>query len=207
VQLPPVVEREPVELVVAVAEVQPEWPSPLMVLQAASTPDEHGQAQPAEHLAADQQAAPAVKRYKVRKGDSLTKIARREWNSDAKHLVQLLIEANPQLRKRPDLVFVGQELIIPDPTASPALARSPATVGESEPTLAAADNTPKSSETRKLRWYTIRKRDSLAAIARRFLQDAERWREIAELNQLREPNRILPGMRIRLPVMVVAAQG
>jgi nucleoid-associated protein YgaU len=50
-----------------------------------------------------------------------------------------------------------------------------------------------------VRSYTIRKRDSLVEIARRFLHDHRRWREIAELNGLRDADRIFPGMRIKLP--------
>ena len=67
--------------------------------------------------------------------------------------------------------------------------------------VARKDHTSK-PKTEPARWYTIRKRDSLASIARRQLRDHRRWREIAELNELPNANRILPGTRIKLPPVV-----
>ena len=51
-----------------------------------------------------------------------------------------------------------------------------------------------------VRYYKIRKRDSLASIARRFLNDERRWPEIAKLNEMRDADKVMPGMLIKLPV-------
>ena len=160
------------------ADLEPklDWPRPLMALEPVRAADNHTEAQ-TEHDPPSK-SKPALRYYKICKGDTLIKIARREWNSDEKHLVQLLLNANPHLRDRPNVLFIGEELLIPEPAA---VARP--------------------------HWYTIQKSDSLASIARRFLKNAERWREIADMNNLSEPNKIIPGMRIRLPVMLAAVQG
>jgi len=47
--------------------------------------------------------------------------------------------------------------------------------------------------------YTVRRGDSLQAIARRELGDAERWREIARENDLKPPYTIKPGQVLELP--------
>ena len=47
--------------------------------------------------------------------------------------------------------------------------------------------------------YTVRPGDSLQAIARRELGDAERWREIARENNLKPPYTIKPGQILELP--------
>jgi nucleoid-associated protein YgaU len=55
--------------------------------------------------------APAVKTYGVVKGDSLSKIAKRE--SGRAEDWRLIYEANKDTIKNPDLIFPGQELKIP----------------------------------------------------------------------------------------------
>lgn len=156
------------------------------------------------------------RRYTVRKGDSLSKIAVREWSSKDYKLVELLIAANPKLGTRPDRVLEGEELIIPvraaaqsvlrgdDPT--PILADLSTRRAGAEGRLVAASTSPP-RETAAVRWYTIRKSDSLISIARRLLDDGRRWPEIAEINGLKRPDRITPGMKLRLPVALVSARG
>jgi nucleoid-associated protein YgaU len=134
-------------------------------------------------------AAPALKQYKVRQGDSLVKIMRREWNRDDEDSLKVLLAANPQIAERCDRIYPGEMLNIPDPDAAPAAS----TIAQAGPAA--------SGERVAIRWYTVRKRDSLAGIARRLLSDPERWREIAQLNQLRDAHKILPGMRIKLPLL------
>jgi len=134
-------------------------------------------------------AASAMKQYEVRRGDSLIKIMRREWNRDDEDSLKVLLAANPQIAERRDRIYAGEVLNIPDPDS----ARAAPTVAQ----VGAAG----SAERVGIRWYTVRKRDSLAGIARRLLSDPERWREIAQLNQLRNAHKILPGMRIKLPLL------
>lgn len=47
--------------------------------------------------------------------------------------------------------------------------------------------------------YTVRRGDTLSGIAARLLGNSDRYREIATLNGIRNPNRIFAGQRLRLP--------
>lgn len=137
---------------------------------------------------------PEPKRYVVRKGDSLWKIVRSEWKSTDRTLIRHLIQANPQLRGR-DKIMAGQTLIIPLRPA-PGAASLATAAGDAGPQPKAALE----AKTETIRWYTIRKNDSLARIARRELKNARRWPEIVKLNReldARKP--IFAGMRIKLP--------
>jgi len=187
-------------------------------------------------------------KYKVRRGDNLALLARRIWNSDDPALVQRLIEANPKLRRRPNLLYVGETLLVLGPSGgglavpggaavasrqdkaaqaslvgkeSPKRSRSAAgTSGRAagaeakpskspgrlgfeksgRPASASATRPQRGSEQKTAeRWYTIRQNESLADIAGRELGNPRRWREIAELNRLRDPDRVNAGRRIRLP--------
>jgi nucleoid-associated protein YgaU len=134
------------------------------------------------------------RKYKVRSGDTLVKILRRHFRSDDQEALNVLLAANPQVAQRRDRIFPGEYLNIPDlhgPDAAPAVARSmsggPVADGRA----------PRSA---KVRYYKIQKRDSLASIARRFLNDERRWPEIAKLNEMRNADKVMPGMLIKLPV-------
>jgi LysM domain len=49
------------------------------------------------------------------------------------------------------------------------------------------------------RTYTVVKGDVLSRIAQRELGNANRWKEIADLNGIRDPNKISPGQILKLP--------
>lgn len=139
---------------------------------------------------------PPARSYRVARGDTLSGIARRHWNSDDRRLVAALVTANPQLAdRRGGRILVGEELRIPD------LAQAAGSLPASE----AAGAVPLPA-TGGEQWYTIRRNDTLADIAQRFLNDSGRWREIAELNGLK-PHKIVPGTRIKLPPVIRLARG
>lgn len=48
--------------------------------------------------------------------------------------------------------------------------------------------------------YTVRPEDKLWTLAQRFCGTHERWREIAEYNQIADPLRLTPGSQLRFPV-------
>ena len=56
-------------------------------------------------------AAPQIKTYVVQKGDSLSKIAKREYGSA--NAWRKIFEANRDIIKNPDLIHPGQTLKIP----------------------------------------------------------------------------------------------
>jgi len=152
----------------------------------------------AARLTAGEEAGQAAgvighKEYRVRPGDTLTKVMRREWQRDDRELLDALLAANPHLAQRRNRIFVGEILRIPVlPSAAADLASAAALAGGRGAEKAASRQQP-------VRWYTVQRRDSLVSIARRVLNDGDRWREIAELNKLRDVNRIVPGERIKLP--------
>ena len=151
--------------------------------------------------------------YRVKPGDSLVRIMRRVWDSDDDRLMKVLLKENPRVAKRPDKILVGEQLRIPDLESArrlAGLAASPADPvddrsSSADKPLAAARANPLPAGGKSIsddfRWYRVRESDSLARIARAQLGSADRWREIVELNSLRNPNRIFPGMRIKLPVI------
>lgn len=51
----------------------------------------------------------------------------------------------------------------------------------------------------KKRVYIVKAGDTLSSIAARKLGKASRWREIAKMNNIRDPNRIKIGQRLKLP--------
>ncbi len=137
-----------------------------------------------------------VRSYRVARGDTLTGIARRHWKSDDRRFVAALVTANPHLADRKGgRILVGEELRIPE------LAATAGSLPASETSGAAPI-----PATGREQWYTIRRNDTLADIAQRFLNDSGRWREIAELNGLK-PHKIVPGTRIKLPRVIRLARG
>lgn len=133
--------------------------------------------------------------YTVVRGDTLTRILARQCNTDDPRLVQWMLAQNSDLRKRNGHVIAGEALTLPTP-------------GQAAYVLAALDrgDVAVAADTSAFRWYTVQRNDSLARIARRYLQDEGRWHEILELNHALNPNRLSPGERIRLP-LVAALQG
>jgi len=49
------------------------------------------------------------------------------------------------------------------------------------------------------RYYTVRDRDTLEALARRFYRDPSRWRTIARANDIRDPRKLRTGEVIWIP--------
>jgi LysM repeat protein len=49
------------------------------------------------------------------------------------------------------------------------------------------------------RSYTVRKGDTLSAIAARLLGKASRWRDIASLNGIRDPSHLQVGQKLKIP--------
>lgn len=174
--------------------------------------------QPEEPTAAGQGVAPVdvpagkmaaaglspPRRYRVARGDTLMKLVRREWDSSDARLVELLVAANPQLSGRRNRILVGEELLLP----SEAVARR-VLEGGWKPAEGVAGQLAAAAEdaTARVRWYTIKKNDSLTSIARRFLNDGRRWREILELNEALDSDKIFPGVRIKLPPAIRLASG
>ncbi|HEY0784185.1 MAG TPA: LysM peptidoglycan-binding domain-containing protein [Thermoanaerobaculia bacterium] len=63
-------------------------------------------------ISAEEATAPAQKTYTVVAGDSLSKIAQREYGNANEW--RKIYEANKDTIKNPDLIHPGQTLVIPD---------------------------------------------------------------------------------------------
>lgn len=188
--LPPLIEPEPDVRLVSADETAADWPESV---------EPTGEQESAYAAAALEAVAPPLaeapaRKYVVVKGDCLTKIARRQYGKCDAELIRGLLARNPEVRAREGHVLAGEALFLPDEPTVRALA-------------VVAAEAQRAVETEAVRWYTIQPKDSLSSIARRELSDAGRWREILELNRELKKDRILPGMRIKLPPLVRVAQG
>lgn len=142
--------------------------------------------------------------YVVQRGDTLYAIARR-FNLSVDDLMRLNGLSNP------NFIYIGQELIVAESssegeindeaeptvvsTATPQAEPTATTTITVEPTPTATP-TPTASTTTI---YTVRRGDSLSAIARRFSTTTA---ELVRLNNLRNANVVVVGQQLRVPVVV-----
>lgn len=109
--------------------------------------------------------------HTVQPGDTLSGIAAEQLGDAARW--PEIFALNRHIVEDPNKIFPGQVLTLPDstPTGPPS------------------------------RVYTVRKGDTLSAIAKTHLGDASRWPEIFELNRdvVDDPDRIFPGQVLLIP--------
>lgn len=131
-------------------------------------------------------AAPAgPKSYTVAEGDSLWRIAVKEYgNSDIQQSIDRILAANPSVEA--DRLKIGTKLVIPGKTGGTDASRLPA--AEQVKVLDG-------------KLYTVKDGDTLSDIARKQLGSTKRWNEIYELNRERisDPSRLYVGTTLRLP--------
>ena len=138
--------------------------------------------------------SPPVRRYRVKNGDTLSRIAREQYGSRSRRIIDALFGANRSVLSSPDEVRVDQELVLPVIEGLRPSATSPAKNTEAEP-----EPPPKPKQ--RYRYYQVKKGDRYVTIAREQLGSAAKWKEIAELNVdiFPDPAKIRHGVRIRLP--------
>ncbi|MEW6359385.1 MAG: LysM peptidoglycan-binding domain-containing protein [Planctomycetota bacterium] len=142
--------------------------------------------------------APAAggREYEVQPGDTLSGIASEELGS-AKHW-QKIFEANKDKLSAPEKLVVGMKLTIPDVTAEekkPAPAPEPALV---PPKVEEKIEEPKTEEAEG-GVHVVKKGETLSDIAGEHLGDRNKWRAIAKANPDLDPDRIRPGMKLKIP--------
>ena len=148
--------------------------------------------------------------YVVAKNDNLTKIARkfsgrRSSGKTITQYVDLIFEINRDVLKDKNSVRAGQKLQIP-------IEEAPADRSLQETALAmtntgrlqkdAGDRRAQKETTGSaFRWYQVKPKDRYTKIAKEQLGNEKRWKEIYELNKniFADPDRIRPGVRIKLP--------
>ena len=149
----------------------------------------------------DSAAAPNQQTYTVQQGDTLHKIMKRAWQRTDPEAMKVLLAANPELVKRKNRIYPGEVLTLPNPGADASRIVLTKTDAAASPEPAAKSKASVAEEKlQRYSWYTIKKKDSLTGIARRVLNDPNRWREIAELNQMKGTDRLIPGAKIKLPL-------
>ena len=148
-------------------------------------------------------------RYTVKPGDTLSGIAAAHYATRSPTVINAVFDANRSRLSSPDVLSVGVELALPvvEGFNSPSGARSQAAPSAPPPR---PQHTERAEPSRpSFRWYQIKKNDRYISIAREQLGDANRWREIYEMNQDKFPNAqmIRDGVRIKLPVSLEAMTG
>jgi nucleoid-associated protein YgaU len=150
-------------------------------------------------------ALEAVEFYKVQPNDTLEKLANIYYGNKA--YADLIMQANPAIRE-PNALRVGMEIRLPAvPRSAPAVAAGPARNDPARATDArkadeAAPARTAAAETAAPRTYVVRSGDSFYRIAERLLGAGARWPEVLELNRELvngDPQRLRPGMEVRLP--------
>ncbi len=125
-----------------------------------------------------------TKIHKVKRGENLWKIAQQYYNNGYRW-VEIAQKNNI---KSPFTIEVDQEIEIPEISPSPTPTQTPT------PTK---DSTINDQITQEV--YTVVKGDNLWKICVRAYSDGYKWPIVAKANNLKNPNLILPGMKLVLP--------
>jgi len=146
--------------------------------------------------------------YIVADNDNLALIAKKFYGDEEGNKranIVRIFEANRTLLKTPDDIYVGQKLIIPP------LSSSPAETDKSKGILSSSvfekvksigrEYLKKPDQAKQGKSYTVRDGDSLWKIAADQLGDGSRYQEIAELNAdvLSDEDSLTIGMTLKLP--------
>jgi nucleoid-associated protein YgaU len=126
---------------------------------------------------------PKASNYTVANGDSLWKIAVKQYgDSNIQEHVDAIIAANPSLDA--DNLRIGTKLNLPAKQTS-------------------VNRLPAKEQAKLLDsgLYEVKKGDTLSSIAKKQLGDANRWREIYDLNRehIADPSMLFTGTALRLP--------
>jgi nucleoid-associated protein YgaU len=124
--------------------------------------------------------------HRVEEGEHLWKIAEEHYGSGY-NWVDIAEENN---LRNPNLLAAGGELTIP------AVAAKKITI---EPAVAGVAEVAEAGEAIESDRYVVQEGDSLWKIAVRAYGDGYKWPEIAEENNLRNPNIIVPDQELKLP--------
>lgn len=132
--------------------------------------------------------APAMVEYRIKQGDSIWRIAKRELGSPSKANQDAILKANPGLTSK---LAQGKTILLPRRGAAPASTRK------------VAKRPPVKVAPRGMRDYRVRKGDNLWVIAKRELGSAtqKNIQAIRDANpSIAKGDRIDKGQLLRLPV-------
>ncbi len=140
-------------------------------------------------------AANRMKTYVVQRGDNLSSIAKKCYGAvegNRRKNIKLIYEANCDKLPSMDEVFEGQTLKIP------ALAGQSSRAVRANSSRA-VNNSSSTSQRNVTRVYVVCEYDSLWGIAAEKLGSSVRYKEIAQLNNMKDEDRLLVGDKLKLP--------
>jgi len=127
-----------------------------------------------------------VRTYTIQEGDQLWLVAQKLYGSGFN--MEDIMRANSI--SNPDLIEVGQKLVIPD--VKPKFP----TTGEIASGIATSN---KVTSNKQPATYVVKEGDNLASIALQVYGDSYAWTKIAEANKLVNPNVLQAGMVLVIP--------
>jgi len=151
---------------------------------------------PADNPQFAQDPNEGVKLHPVKEGETLFAISVRHYGDGT--LWKALAEFNKSAVPNPARMRNGVTLRIP-----PIEVLKPGAMPRSAPAGAPAPTVPSSSPTAPAPGtYTVQRGETLSEIAQRTLGSSKRWPELVKANEnvIRDPNALVPGTVIRIPV-------
>jgi nucleoid-associated protein YgaU len=148
------------------------------------------------------------KTYIVSEGDNLATIAKKaygEQEGNKRISITRIFEANKNLLKSPDAIYVGQKLIIPDLALSAGNSKTvsafPSTMFEKVKSIGQKHLLPDSPKPKQDSEYVVREGDNLWRISAEQLGNGSRYKDISKLNAdvLKDEDNLVVGMRLKLP--------
>ena len=184
-------------------EIEPAAPEPVEPARPAQIPEEKIVVKKTEP------AKPVLSKvYTVSEGDTLANIAKKFYGSEEGNKranVAKIFEANHQLLKAIDEIYVGQKLIIPPLVASGSdKTRSISVTSSIFEKVKSIGRKRLSTDTDKEKQggqYIVREGDNLWRIAVKKLGDGSRYEEISKLNAniLKDEDNLIVGMLLIMP--------
>jgi len=163
-------------------------------------------------------APAAIQTHTVQKGETLAAIASRYYGKEAgntRAVIQKLYQANQHILTSPDILRVGDKLIIPplekvlNSTSSTSSASSVSPASSAKPEKALLEKfkdvfepVPSGRTSPRYVVYVVQPGDRLWDIAQQYLGDGKRYTEIVRINQdqISDPDNVPAGIRLKIPV-------
>jgi nucleoid-associated protein YgaU len=152
-------------------------------------------------------ASPKI--YTVSDGDTLADIAKKFYGQEEGNKranVAKIFEANRQLLKAIDEIYVGQKLLIPPlgssgPEKNTTESSFSSILFEKVKSIGRKNPSTDTRQTKPSREYIVREGDNLWRIAAKQLGDGSRYTEISKVNAdiLEDQNTLVVGMHLRIP--------
>lgn len=170
---------------------------------AKNVPDKNGNGQK-EVLQVKEKKPGKPKVYMVKKGDNLTRIAKKFYGPDKgskESVVKKLFEANQARLESPDKLKAGQKIIIPVPESADGAGIFDSGMFEKVESMGGGYSRSGQAAANKFRSYKVQEGDNLWKIAVRELGNGSRYKDIIKLNRrkLADEDVLKVGMRLRLP--------